>query len=58
MNSERVATFSRSRPRCSLTGEGDLLAAEARLIADHGAGREHIGCPENTLAAEIEPLAT
>jgi hypothetical protein len=32
---QRVATFSRSRPRRSLTGDGDLLAAEARLIADH-----------------------
>src|SRR5262249_42958780 len=35
---QRVAAFSCPRPRCRLTGEGDLLAAEARLVADHGAG--------------------
>jgi hypothetical protein len=35
MKSERVATFSRSRPRRSVPA---LLAAEARLIAYHRAG--------------------
>jgi hypothetical protein len=34
---ERVATFRCPHPRRSLTGDGDLLAAEARLIADHSA---------------------
>jgi hypothetical protein len=36
--SQRVAAFGCPHPRRSLTGEGDLLPAEARLIADHGAG--------------------
>jgi hypothetical protein len=31
-----VAAFGRPRPRRSLTGEGDLLQAKARLVADHG----------------------
>ena len=34
---ERIATLSRARPRSGLTGEGDLLTAEARLVADHSA---------------------
>src|SRR6266853_2023961 len=38
MKGERVAAFGCPHPRRSLTGEGDLLAAEARLVADHGAG--------------------
>jgi hypothetical protein len=33
-----VAGFGRPHPRRGVAGEGDLLAAEARLIADHGAG--------------------
>ncbi len=33
-----VAAFGCPRPRRSLAGEGDLLAAEACLVADHGAG--------------------
>jgi len=38
MKGQRVATFGSLHPRRSLTGEGDLLAAEASLVADHGAG--------------------
>jgi hypothetical protein len=38
MKGQCVATFRCPRPRRSLAGEGDLLAAEARLVADHGAG--------------------
>ena len=38
MKGQRVAAFGCPHPRRRLTGEGDLLAAEARLIADHGAG--------------------
>jgi len=38
MKGQWVATFGCPHPRRSLTGEGDLLAAEARLVADHGAG--------------------
>src|SRR5262249_10667638 len=38
MKGQRGAAFSCPHPRCRLTGEGDLLAAEARLVADHGAG--------------------
>jgi hypothetical protein len=38
MESQRVAALSRSHPRRSLSGEGDLLAAESRLIAHYGAG--------------------
>src|SRR5262249_8993601 len=38
MKGQRVAAFSCPHPRCRLTGKGDLLAAEARLVADHGAG--------------------
>src|SRR5947208_16774382 len=34
--SQRVATFGCPHPRRRLTGEGDLLAAEARLDADRG----------------------
>src|SRR6516165_4368302 len=35
---QRVATFGCSHPFRSVTGEGDLLAAEASLVADHGPG--------------------
>src|SRR5262249_43215850 len=38
MKGQRVAAFSCPHPRRSLTGESDLLATEARLVADHGAG--------------------
>ena len=38
MKRQRVAAFGGSRPRRGLTGEGDLLAAEARLVADDGTG--------------------
>src|SRR5262249_54114408 len=38
MKGQRVAAVSCPHPRCRLTGEGDLLVAEARLVADHGAG--------------------
>jgi hypothetical protein len=38
MKGQRVAAFGCPHPRRSLSGEGDLLAAEARLVADHGAG--------------------
>jgi hypothetical protein len=37
MIGERVATFGCSRPRRSVTGEGDFLATEARLVTDHSA---------------------
>ena len=37
MKGHRVAAFGCPHPRRSFTGEGDLLAAEARLVADHGA---------------------
>ena len=37
MKGQRVAAFGCPRPRRSLTGEGDLFAAEARLVADHSA---------------------
>src|SRR5499427_4250914 len=37
MKSQRVATFGCPHPRRRLAGEGDLLAAEARLVADRGA---------------------
>ena len=37
MKGQRVATFGCSHPHRSLAGEGDLLPAEARLVADHGA---------------------
>src|SRR5262245_59603087 len=37
MKGQRVATFGCPHPRRRLTGEGDLLAAEARLVADRGA---------------------
>jgi hypothetical protein len=33
MKSQRVAALGCSRPRRSLTGEGDLVAAEARITA-------------------------
>ena len=39
-----VAAFGRPRPRRSLTGEGDLFQAKARLVADHG--------PSTTLALQ------
>jgi hypothetical protein len=38
MKGQRVAAFGCPHPRGGLTGEGDLLATEARLVADHGAG--------------------
>ena len=38
MKGQRVAAFGPPHPRCGLAGEGDLLAPEARLVADHGAG--------------------
>jgi hypothetical protein len=38
MKGQRVAAFGHPHPRGSLTREGDLLATEARLVADHGAG--------------------
>src|SRR5262249_22775579 len=37
MKGQRVPTFGRPHPRRRLTGEGDLFAAEARLVADRGA---------------------
>src|SRR5262245_29763456 len=37
MKGQRVATFGCPHPSRRLTGEGDLLAAEARLVADRGA---------------------
>src|SRR5262245_43110762 len=37
MKGQRVPAFGRPHPRRRLTGEGDLLAAEARLVADRGA---------------------
>ena len=38
MKGQRVATFGCPHPLGSLTGKGDLLPSEARLIADHGPG--------------------
>jgi len=38
MKSQRVATFGCPHPRRRIAGEGNLLAAEARLVADHRAG--------------------
>ena len=38
MKCQHVATFGCPHPRRSLTGEGNLLAAETRLVADNGAG--------------------
>ena len=38
MKGKRVAAFGGPHPRRSLTGEGDMLATEARLVADHAAG--------------------
>jgi hypothetical protein len=37
MKGQRVAAFGCPYPRRRLTSEGDLLAAQARLVADHGA---------------------
>ena len=37
MKGQRVAAFGFSLPRRRLASEGDLLAAEARLVADRGA---------------------
>jgi len=37
MKSHCVAALGCSHPRRGLTGDGDLLSAEACLIADHGA---------------------
>ena len=38
MKRHQVAAFGFPPPRSSLAGEGDLLGAEACLVADHGAG--------------------
>ena len=38
MKGQCVAAFRCTDPHRGLTGEGDLLSAKARLIADHGAG--------------------
>ena len=38
IESQRVAAFGRPLPRCRVAIEGDLLAAEPRLVADDGAG--------------------
>jgi hypothetical protein len=38
MKGQSVAAFGCPHPRRSLTGNGDLLAGETRLVADHGAG--------------------
>ena len=38
MKRQRVAAFGASLPRRLFAGEGYLVAAEARLIADHAAG--------------------
>ena len=38
MKGQRVAAFRVSPPRRCPTAEGDLLAAEARLVADHCTG--------------------
>jgi hypothetical protein len=38
MKGHRIAAFGCPHPRSSVTGEGDLLVEEARLVADHGAG--------------------
>ena len=38
MKCQHVAAFGCPHPRRSLTGEGNLLAAETRLVADNGAG--------------------
>ena len=38
MKGQRVAAFGYPYPRRSLAGECGLLAAEARLVADYGAG--------------------
>ena len=37
MKGQRVAAFGCPHPRRSLSGEGDLFAVEARLVADHSA---------------------
>ena len=38
MKGQHVAAFGCPYPRRRFTGDGDLLAGEARLVADHGAG--------------------
>ena len=38
MKGQRVAAFGCPHPRRGITGNGDLLAGEACLIAYHGAG--------------------
>jgi len=38
MKGEGVAAFGCPRPCRGLAGEGNLLTAKARLIADHGSG--------------------
>jgi hypothetical protein len=38
MKGHRVAAIGRSLPLRGFTGDGDLVIAEARLVADHGAG--------------------
>ena len=34
----RIAAFGCPHPRRGITGDGDLLATEARLVANHGTG--------------------
>ena len=38
MEGQGMAAFRCPRPRRSLTGEGNLLSAKARLVADHRTG--------------------
>ena len=38
MIGHRIAAFGCPHPRCGITGDGNLLATEARLVADYGAG--------------------
>ena len=38
MKGQGVAAFGCPRPNRSLTGKRDLVAAKARLVADHGPG--------------------
>ena len=38
MKGHRVAAFGCPHPRRSITGDGDLLAGKACLVAYHGAG--------------------
>jgi len=36
MKGHHMSAFGYPRPSCSITGEGDLFATEARLVANHG----------------------